>query len=562
MSKAKSSKSVSAKTAVMAFVMIVLGTVVIGVFGYFSFRNEVIDAKGEEARTMAQAVAYAVNGDKMQEAMDTMEHSDYWYEMESYVDQVKTGTDVEYLYVINKNEEGHWRYFVEGRKPGDDEIGYLGEVEPDGVFAEEADMAYETGQFAVTDIDNSEGFGYMVSGFAPVFNSAGSIVGVAGVDISVDEVNASAGFFGMITLIIIIGFSVCSGLYFMRYIRKTVGNPIEALSVASRKIAEGDMDIDLSYQSDDEIGILTNAFYDMVNSTQKQVEMLEQIAGGDLTVRVEKRGENDHMAEAMIEMADSLKSMVHQIRAATEQVLAGSKELASGASALAQGSIEQTTSIAQLSDSISDVTDKTKESAEIAEDAARLASGIQADAEEGTQKMENLTTAVREIGDAGDSINKIIKTIDDIAFQTNILALNAAVEAARAGEHGKGFAVVADEVRNLAQKSADAAKETSTLITDSNEKSKLGVEIAESAAQSLAKIVEGIGRSYQLVNDIAGYARSQSTEIEQINAGIEQVSQVTQQNSATAQQTSAASQEMSGQSEMLQHIVERFEIGE
>jgi methyl-accepting chemotaxis protein len=174
--------------------------------------------------------------------------------------------------------------------------------------------------------------------------------------------------------------------------------------------------------------------------------------------------------------------------------------------------------------------------------------------------MNEMTSAVKDINQASQSIGKVIKVIDDIAFQTNILALNAAVEAARAGQHGKGFAVVAEEVRNLAAKSADAARETGTLIANSTEKAELGSRIAGETAASLAEIVSGISESNQFINEIAQSSEQQSSGIEQINSGISQVAHVVQQNSATAEESAAASEEMNGQSSMLEGLISRFKL--
>ncbi|MCL1820937.1 MAG: methyl-accepting chemotaxis protein, partial [Oscillospiraceae bacterium] len=174
--------------------------------------------------------------------------------------------------------------------------------------------------------------------------------------------------------------------------------------------------------------------------------------------------------------------------------------------------------------------------------------------------MDEMTVAVKEINTASQSIQKVIKVIDDIAFQTNILALNAAVEAARAGQHGKGFAVVAEEVRSLAAKSADAARDTGGLIANSMEKAELGTRIAGETAASLAEIVSGINESSQIVSEIAQSSEEQSAGITQINHGIDQVAQVVQQNSATAEESAAASEEMSGQSSILEELIAQFKL--
>jgi methyl-accepting chemotaxis protein len=216
--------------------------------------------------------------------------------------------------------------------------------------------------------------------------------------------------------------------------------------------------------------------------------------------------------------------------------------------------------IEELSSSISEISERTKNNADMAGRAARLADTIKRNAEKGTLQMDEMLVAVKAIHEASQAISKVMKTIDDIAFQTNILALNAAVEAARAGQHGKGFAVVAEEVRNLAAKSATAARETEDLIENSIEKAELGVRIAGNTSESLTEIVSGVKESSRLVSDIAKESEAQSAGISKINSGIGQVTVVVQQNSATAEEGAAASEEMSGQSAILHELITQFKI--
>jgi methyl-accepting chemotaxis protein len=214
--------------------------------------------------------------------------------------------------------------------------------------------------------------------------------------------------------------------------------------------------------------------------------------------------------------------------------------------------------VEELSASITEMTGTTRENAERADKAARLADRIIESAEKGNVQMDEMMDAVAEINESSKNISKIIKTIDDIAFQTNILALNAAVEAARAGEHGKGFAVVAEEVRNLASKSAEAAKDTGAMIQSSMDKAEHGTRIVGETAESIREIVSGIGESSLLVREISKSSEEQAREIDQISLGVDQVAQVVQQNSATAEESAAASEEMSGQSDMLRQLIAQF----
>jgi len=287
---------------------------------------------------------------------------------------------------------------------------------------------------------------------------------------------------------------------------------------------------------------------------------LEKISSGDLTTNVALVSDKDVMGKALKHMVDNLNKMFNEIRTATSQVHTGAQQISDGAQSLASGSTEQAATLEELSASISDIAKKTAENAERTKEASEFAERIMRNAEKGSTQMEQMITAVNEIDKANHNISKVIKAIDDIAFQTNILALNAAVEAARAGAAGKGFAVVAEEVRNLAAKSADSAKETSELIANSMEKAELGTRIAADTSSSLSEIVAGINDSNKIIMEIARSSEEQTGAIEQVNIAVSGVTQVVQQNSATAEQSAAASEEMNGQSTMLKDLISQFKL--
>ena len=377
----------------------------------------------------------------------------------------------------------------------------------------------------------------------------------------------------LITIVIPLAIIILAVAAFMifTFVSKMISQPLTTLSEFMKKAGTtGDIElkpenvqqIKKFAETNDEIGQAISNSAAFVGHVTNIARELESIADGDLTNDVQMLSDMDTMGKSLKQMVNNLNLMFAEIHASTDQVSMGSKLVADGAQTLAQGSTEQAASIEELSSSIAEIAERTKDNAATAEKTAKLSMIIKENAEKGSRQMNEMIAAVGEINDASRNISKIIKTIDDIAFQTNILALNAAVEAARAGQHGKGFAVVAEEVRNLASKSAEAAKDTGGMIQNSMEKAQLGSRIAGETAESLSEIVSGINESTQLVSEIANSSEEQSAGISQINTGIDQVAQVVQQNSATAQESAAASEEMSSQSDTLQQLISQLKLKE
>lgn len=374
-----------------------------------------------------------------------------------------------------------------------------------------------------------------------------------------DSNTASANFATILMIAVVLGGAIIAILLGI-LISRMISKPIDRMVVVADKLAVGDINVNVVSDTKDEIGKLAESFSRMINSIRAQALAVEGIADGDLTVTVEVRSENDLLGRKLSEMVEKNNNILTNINNASEQVAAGSKQVSDSSIALSQGATEQASSIEELTASIEEISSQTKLNAQNADQANKLAETSKNNALQGNTQMNEMLKAMEEINESSSSIYKIIKVIDDIAFQTNILALNAAVEAARAGQHGKGFAVVAEEVRTLAARSASAAKETTEMIESSIKKVEGGTKIAKDTAEALSEIVDSIDKVANLVNDIALSSNEQAVGIGQVNVGIIQVSQVVQSNSATSEESAAASEELSSQSTLLKEMVANFKL--
>ena len=343
---------------------------------------------------------------------------------------------------------------------------------------------------------------------------------------------------------------------------------IKKIADVGESVAEGDFSKEINYPYQDEIGQIAKSMEKVVERIRSIIQdlagKLEQIAKGNFSFEFWNtqlyNGEYEPLLTSLYDILDDLNVTMGEIQNSSHMVNSSAMQVSGSAQTLSQGATEQASSIEELSATMNDISVKIKETAEMSQHASGLSKETGSAVGTSNQKMNEMSRAMQDITEKSQEISKIIKTIDDIAFQTNILSLNAAIEAARAGAAGKGFAVVADEVGNLAQKSAKAAQNTSSLIEETIEAVNKGARITEETAESLSVVSQKTEKINGIITSISSASEEEAEGIKQLTTGLDQISSVVQSNTATAEESAAASQELSGQADRLNELLEKFQL--
>ena len=387
----------------------------------------------------------------------------------------------------------------------------------------------------------------------------------------IEEMESKLETMNRIYLIVILGVFVAAVIFSMSMAlqaTKNITGITAKIMDAVTALSKGDLKAHMDYKGDNEFGELAEKMNFSFAELDRYVNAIDfgmgEFSKGNFTCEspIQFLGDFKNIQASMERFQQKMNDTLVDLEVASSQVSAGSSQVADGAQALAQGATEQASSVQELSATIADISEHISNTADFSKQANEL--GVQAGSvvERSKEEMSHMIDAIRDIATASENIQKIIKAIDDIAFQTNILALNAAVEAARAGNAGKGFAVVADEVRNLAQKSAEAAKNTTELIENSLEHVAKGEKLAESTGEAFTEVAKFSDDILAMVAKIADASQEQALSISQISQGVDQISSVVQMNSATSEQSAAASEELSGQAVFMKSLIEQFQLKE
>jgi methyl-accepting chemotaxis protein len=398
----------------------------------------------------------------------------------------------------------------------------------------------------------------VLSAYTPV--NLGDVTWALLAEIDQAEVNKPIN--DLVVLIVIIAVVVLVVVIIVALLfSRTISKPLGQVTKYSNRIASGDFSVEVqTVKSKDEIGMLTGSFQEMLEALKYKAVVIQKIADGDLTTKVELASDDDSLGKSLSEMAVSLNDVISQVSEAVSQVSSGSNQVSSASQSLSQGAAEQASSLEEISSSLNEINSQSKQNAENATEANAIAKTASENAVNGNEQMQGLMDSMEKISASAEETTKVVKVIDDIAFQINLLALNANVEAARAGKYGKGFAVVADEVRNLAVRSGDAVKETTAIVEGTTANMREGAEAAEATAKQLVQIVEGSSKVAEYLGEIALASKEQAQGVEQINSGLEQIDQVTQSNTASAEESASAAEELAAQSEQLKGMIARFKV--
>lgn len=372
----------------------------------------------------------------------------------------------------------------------------------------------------------------------------------------------------LVKVSICIGFAVCILLLagICTYQSRKIVKPLQVLNGVAKEFANGNLDVSIQKTTDDEVGDLTDVFIQTQSSLRQMIfdigHVLQEISNKNLTVKPSAtyQGAFVQIENSLNEITLRMNEVLKVIHETSYEVDSGANQLAGGSQSLAQGATQQASSVEELSATINQVSHQMQLMSQHAQHASEKAADVGEDVRQSSKKMQDMVQAMQRIDNASNEIQKIIKAIEDIAFQTNILALNAAVEAARAGAAGKGFAVVADEVRNLAGKSAEASKTTAQLIANSLAAVKDGILLAQEANDSLTLAVNDVQGVAENISSVSDDLQDHAKTMGDLSTGIEQISSVVQTNSATAEQSAAASEELSAQANTLKKMMGEFQF--
>jgi methyl-accepting chemotaxis protein len=560
--------SISRKITLIAAAAIVLTTIVMLLITTVNQYDNTVAAAGKHAVTGCTAVSAFIDGDlcetiiknggvippELQAAYDKEDAA-----LDRALQELEKD-DAVYLYIMTPSDsEGMTHYYISAADR-DGKIDFWTE-EPLDVFDPEMVDVMRDGVTFAGGIYDSGDYGDLLTGYVPVFNSAGEPVAAVGMDYSVDLVMGETLLFMLRNLLWAALLIVVEAILISVIFKRTVTSRITEVTTLAHRIADGETSISVSPDSGrDEISELKNAFMKLSEGTHIQAEAIEKVAAGDLKTDITLLSDRDSLGIAVNDLQKRLRDLIRQLNLSVASINTNATTLDSSSDILESNTDSEQSALSALSETAEILLKSIDAAAAKAESAARSELKMLDVTANGQEKIRELSKAVADIKDSNAQITSVIKVINDIAFQTNILALNASVEAARAGEHGKGFAVVAGEVRNLASKSGQAADDTAHLISESSQKADAGVTICTETEQYFAGITDSVRANNEEIEALSVEIRNLSATIAAISSDAEQIHAKARDNADHAKRISGMSAEMKNMAEELEKEADIFKL--
>jgi methyl-accepting chemotaxis protein len=550
------SLSVNTKISLSVLIVSLVCTIFMGGCSYFYFKANLETYMGNKARDIALTVSVNVDGDEIAAYDKTGQKDDYFNRLTDYLTQVKAATGASYLYILVDGGPDDFKYITEG---GDDPA-ELGDTQAKAEYGPEPVTALAAGSATFSGIYDNGEYGKLLSGFAPIKDSAGNTVGLIGLDISTSIVDESVKSFLPVILLITAVSCILSFFLIFIIVTRLIVKPVKTLEEASEMLADSRFDIDIPQRylrKKDEIGRLAGSFKRLAATMQKVIgdisSVLSEMSGRNLNVCAgeEYAGDFIPIKESVDTIIGTYNTLLGNFETVAENVSLNSKRLSEISGELAGGSSKQSNAIEKLTASIGQISDSAELNARNVGEAQGYAADMAKNIAASNAQMVTMLSAMEEISVSSDRIAKIIKVIDDITFQTNLLALNAAVEAARAGAAGKGFSVVADEVRTLAARTTEAASQTAAIIDGTLRAVKNGTAIAAQTASTLEDVLKKTHLMTGTIDSVTKLSIEQAAAIGEIKHGMTQISEVVVTNTARAQESAASSDDLSAQAQLL-----------
>ncbi|QHI72578.1 methyl-accepting chemotaxis protein [Aminipila terrae] len=536
---------------------IAVSSIMIGCISYYMAKLAIENSMGNTALSIVNSVVSIIDPEQFNN-LQTKEdmQTNYYKDLQHRLNGVRNEIGLKYLYTMKVTEDGHYIYAVDGSNMTDSDFSSLGDEETD-INNHYLKAFQGTANFGFI----SDKWGNSISAFVPIKNQSGTVVGILGADFNgdmmVNWLNRLKLFISVIVLLLL-------GAAFIAayFVAKRITQPIKNLTEIADKLADGQVDVTMASDSLDEIGQLMTAFSKIVSNIQAQAHLAENLADRNLSVGIQIKSDKDVLNISLNKMLDNFSSIITEISNMSRHLAEQSDVLSTSSMSISHGAAEQASSIEKLNATLDVVSKQTLSNAQKSAEASNLTNIVKDDINAGNAKMQEMLKSMEEINNASRSIQDIIKTIDNIAFQTNILSLNASIEAARAGVAGKGFSVVAEEVGHLAKKSAEAARSTTNIIERSVRSVEAGMKTAQEAANVIGQIDIKIDEASNISNQITEISQVQAASIQQILAGLSQIAGIVEANVASTEESSATSVDLADHAARLKDVVTTFKIAE